>query len=118
MAEKGRDLWHRGTGVVDELNLQGPVIAGDSSNGHCHSSLTIGESIPTWIRRGEETRDSRSREQRRGAGVSSGLVGRNQSRSPLSGRRVYPTSVNITVTPAVSVVCSTIASSVSLPKMA
>src|SRR5262249_13763546 len=53
------------TGVIDELNVQGPVIACDSSHGHCHSSLTRGESIPTWIRRGEETRASRSRQQGR-----------------------------------------------------
>src|SRR5437867_4268891 len=35
VVEKGRDLWHGGTGVVEELNLQGSVITRDSSNGHC-----------------------------------------------------------------------------------
>jgi len=46
VAEKGRDLWHGCTGVVEELNLQGPVIARDASNQHCPSSLSTGESIP------------------------------------------------------------------------
>src|SRR5438128_5963514 len=121
VAEKGRDLWHSGTSVVDELNPQGPVITCDSSNGHRHSSLAIRESIPAWIgverRRATSTHGSRvgsRRAQRRGTGVSSGLAGRNRSCSPLSGMRVYPTSVNITVTPAVSVVCSRIGNSVSL----
>src|SRR5438128_3293067 len=65
VAEKGCDLWHSGTSVVDELNPQGPVITCDSSNGHRHSSLAIRESIPAWIRRGEETRDFHSRQQGR-----------------------------------------------------
>jgi len=46
VTEKGRDLWHGGTGVVEEVNLQGPIIARDSSNGHRPSSLSTGESIP------------------------------------------------------------------------
>src|SRR6266702_2385031 len=65
VVEKGRDLWHSGTGVVNELNLQGPIIVCDSSNGHRHSSLSKGESIPAWIRHTEEARASRARQQGR-----------------------------------------------------
>ena len=39
VAEKDRDLWHGGTSVVEEVNLQGPIIARDASNRHCTSSL-------------------------------------------------------------------------------
>jgi hypothetical protein len=40
MAEKGRDLWHSGTGVSEELDLEGSVFPGASSYEHGYSSLS------------------------------------------------------------------------------
>jgi Tn3 transposase DDE domain len=51
-------------------------------------------------RRAPSTHGSRGgsrRAQRRGAGGSSGLAGRNQSRSPLSGMRVLTVHINTDV---------------------